>query len=73
MACPTFKSGSEPLILGTGEAYPHHTYSQQEFLQALLEVRSSNPASSSGYCRQCLLIENVLVTPAAVKAGSINV
>jgi hypothetical protein len=39
MACPTFKTGSEPLILGTGEAYPHNTYSQQEFLQALLEVR----------------------------------
>jgi hypothetical protein len=38
MACPTFKTGSEPLILGTGEAYPHNTYSQQEFLQALLEV-----------------------------------
>jgi hypothetical protein len=39
MACPTFKTGAEPLILGTGEAYPHNTYSQQEFLQALLEVR----------------------------------
>jgi hypothetical protein len=42
MACPTFKAGSEPLILGTGEVYPHNTYSQQEFLQALLEVRYSS-------------------------------
>ncbi|WIA09558.1 hypothetical protein OEZ85_008953 [Tetradesmus obliquus] len=47
MACPTFKSGSEPLILGTGEAYPHHTYSQQEFLQALLERYPMDEASAA--------------------------
>jgi hypothetical protein len=47
MACPTFKAGCEPLILGTGEAYPQNTYSQQEFLQALLEVSKAGAQTFS--------------------------
>ncbi|WIA32605.1 hypothetical protein OEZ86_003408 [Tetradesmus obliquus] len=47
MACPTFKAGCEPLILGTGEAYPENTYSQQEFLQALLERYPMDEASAA--------------------------
>jgi hypothetical protein len=38
MASSSFSNGLEPLILGSGEAYPTNTYTQQEFLDALLKV-----------------------------------
>lgn len=40
MATPTFPRGAEPLVLATAEAYPKHSYTQQEFLDAFLEVRA---------------------------------
>ena len=42
MATSIFSRGNEPLILGTAETYPEHSYSQEEFLDALLKVRSAN-------------------------------
>jgi hypothetical protein len=38
MTNPTFEVGREPLVLSTAEAYPKNKYSQQEFLEALLNV-----------------------------------
>lgn len=31
-------------VLGSGEAYPPNTYSQEDFLAALIEVRASGRA-----------------------------
>lgn len=39
MASPTFNQGNEPVILGTAEAYPKNSYTQEEFMEAFLKVR----------------------------------
>lgn len=46
MANPTFEVGREPLVLATAEAYPENKYSQQEFLEALLQVIVTRRSSS---------------------------
>lgn len=51
MSNPRFAPGREPLVLATAESYPEHSYTQEEFLEALLE-RYPMDADSRDFARR---------------------